>query len=255
MQDLASYAVEIATGAGADYADARAISQDYQHLGTKDQSVSQLDIGTSEGIGIRVLVDGGWGFACTQSTTKKAVAEAARRAVEVARASSSVLLSPVKLAPEPSYNATWVSPHTMDPFAISLETKLALLLEANRVIREVKGTTLAQGSMSFIRETKHFVSSEGTRVEQTSIRSACGIEAYATDADDRQKRSYPNSWGGQHELAGWEMVLKWNLLDHAQHIGEESVQLLTAPACPQTNTTVVLGASQLGLWVGRRHDR
>lgn len=249
MHDFALHAIDAAMAAGASYADARAIQQEYQDLGTKDQTVSILNLGSTEGIGIRVLCDGGWGFASTQILKKKAVAEAARRAVEVARASASVLARPVQLSPEPAYYATWVSPHKIDPFSISLETKIGMLLEANKIIRSVPGTTLAESYMSFIREHKYFVSSEGTRVHQTFIRSSCGIEAYATDEHDRQKRSYPNSFGGQHELAGWEMVVRWDILGNAERIAEEAVQLLTAPVCPQMQTTVILGGSQLGLQV------
>jgi TldD protein len=249
MEDLALYAIDVATGSGASYADARAIFQEYQVLAAKDESISTMEIGSTEGIGVRVLVDGGWGFACTQTLTKKAVAEAARRAVEVARASASVLSAKVELVPEPIYNATWISPHQMDPFAVSLEDKLTILLEANKIMGAVRGTTLAESSMDFIREKKLFLSSEGTRTDQTFIRSNCGIEAYATDDHDRQKRSYPNSFGGQPELAGWEMVLRWDLLGNAQRVGEEAVQLLTAPSCPQGETSIILGGSQLGLQI------
>lgn len=249
MYDLAQHALDVAIGMGASYADVRVIEKEFQYLGTKDQTVAQMNLGSSEGIGIRVICNGGWGFAATQFATKKAITQAVRRAVDTARASASVLPRPVELAPEPAYNAVWVSPHAMDPFAVSLETKLAVLLEAARVIRAVKGTTLAQGNMSFIREKKLFLSSQGSRIHQTFIRSSCGIEAYATDDHDRQKRSYPASFGGQHELAGWEMVQHWDLLGHAQRIGEEAVALLTAPVCPQTTTSLILEGSQLGLQI------
>lgn len=249
MHDIAQHALDVAAGLGASYADVRVIEQEFQYIGTKDQTVSRLDLGSSEGVGIRVLFNGGWGFASTQYLTKKAITDAARRAVATAKASASVLSRPVELSPEPAYNATWISPHAMDPFAISLETKLALLMEAMRIIRSVKGTTMAQGSMSFIREKKLFVSSQGTRIHQTFIRSSAGIEAYATDDKDRQKRSYPSSFGGQHELAGWELVDRWDLVGNAQRIGEEAVALLTAPPCPQTTTNVILGGSQLALQI------
>jgi len=249
MQEIAQHALDVAVGLGASYADVRVIEQEFQYLGTKNQTVSRLDLGSSEGVGIRVLFNGGWGFASTQYTTKKAITEATRRAVATAKASATVLARPVQLAPEPAYNAQWVSPYAMDPFTINLETKLAVLLEAARIIRAVKGTTMAQGSMSFIREKKLFVSTFGTNVHQTSIRSSCGIEAHATDAHDRQKRSYPSSFGGQHALAGWELVAQWDLLAHAQRIGEEAVALLTAPPCPQATTSLILEGSQLGLQI------
>ncbi len=103
--------------------------------------------------------------------------------------------------------------------------------------------------MTFIKEHKLFVSSEGAEIDQTFIRSACGMTANATDDHDRQKRSYPNSFGGQHENAGWEMVGHWDLPGNAQRIAEESVQLLKAPQCPHGVGTVIIGASQLGLQI------
>jgi TldD protein len=246
---LAQDAIEAAVHFGASYADVRVIQSESQHLATKDQTVSQLYLGSSEGIGIRVLCKGGWGFASTQKMTRKGVTDAARRAVETAKASATCLPSPVVLATEPVYKASWVSPHLVDPFTISLETKLAVLLEAAKIIRAVKGTTLAVGNMSFIREHKLFLSSQGSQIDQTFIRSSCGIEAYATDDRDRQKRSYPSSFGGQHELAGWELIEKWDLLSHAQRIGEEAVALLSAPVCPAGTSNLILEGSQLALQI------
>lgn len=249
MQDIAQHALDVANGLGASYADVRAIEHEFQDIHTKNETVSGLNIGSSQGIGIRVLYKGGWGFASTQDTSKKGVEEAAKRAVETAKASASVLSRPTQLASEPVYTETWTSPCKIDPFTVSLEDKLAVLMEAARTIRGVKGTTLAQGSLTFKRDKKLFVSTEGSNIHQTFVRSSCGIEAYATDDNDRQKRSYPSSFGGQHELAGWEMVQHWNVPAHAQRIGEEAVALLTAPACPQGENTVILGASQLGLQI------
>jgi TldD protein len=249
MQDIAQHALDVASGLGASYADVRAIEHEYQDIHTKNESVSGLDIGSSQGIGIRVMYKGGWGFASTQDMTKKGVEEAARRAVDTAKASATVLSKPMQLAPEPVYNETWSAPCKIDPFTISLEDKLAVLMQAARTIRAVKGTTLAQGSMTFKRDKKLFLSTEGSNINQTFVRSSCGIEAYATDDNDRQKRSYPSSFGGQHELAGWEMVQHWDLPAHAQNIGEEAVALLTAPSCPQGTKDVILGASQLALQI------
>jgi TldD protein len=181
---------------------------------------------------------------------KKAnVEKATQRAIEVAKASSSCVNPPVVLADEAAYKALWVSPHLIDPFTVSIEDKLAILMEAARIIHSVKGVTLAQGSMTFLKERKIFMSSSGSHIEQRFIRSSCGIEAYASNADDRQKRSYPNSMGGQHELAGWEMVHKWDLLGNALRIANEAVELLSADACPSGERDLILGSSQLALQI------
>lgn len=249
MRELAEFAISVATGSGASYADARVIDQVLQEIETKDLSVAGINLGASQGIGVRVLCNGGWGFASTQNLTKRAIEKAARTAAAVAKASAACLEKPVTLAPEPVYNAHWVSPHLLDPFAVSLETKIGVLLEAAKIMKAVKGVALAQGVMTFVKENKFFASSEGSRIEQTFIRSSCGIVAHATAEGERQRRSWPNSAGGQHELAGWEMVVRWDLPGNAQRIAEEAVALLTAPACPPAVTNVILGSSQLGLQI------
>lgn len=249
MRNLAEHAIDVATGLGASYADCRLIEQSSQYLETKDFSVAGINFGESRGIGIRVLVNGGWGFASTQNLSRRGIEKAAASAVATARASASCLKSPVTLAPEPAYVASWISPHLIDPFYVSSETKLALLFEAARIMKAVKGVTLAQGSLSFVKERKYFASSSGSRIEQTFIRSGCGIVASATGDGDRQRRSWPNSFGGQHELAGWEMVLRWDLKGNAQRVAEEAVALLTAPQCPVATKDLILESSQLGLQI------
>lgn len=249
MESLALYALDCAKSFGASYADVRAIEQQSEDIATKDESVSRLNMSSSQGLGIRVLVKGGWGFASTQDQKKAGIEKAVRRAVEVAKASATCVNPPVKLAPEPSFNALWVSPHLIDPFTISIEDKLAILFEASRIMRAVKGVTLSQGYMTFIKERKLFYSSEGSRIEQRFIRSSCGIEAYASNESDRQKRSYPSSFGGQNELAGWEIVEKWDLKAHALRTAEEAVALLSADACPTGTTDLIIGSSQLALQI------
>lgn len=249
MLSLAEYALDVARGLGATYCDVRVIEQESQYISTKNETVARLDLGTSQGIGIRVIVKGGWGFASTQQLTAGAVAKAVRRAVSTAKASATCMEQPVVLAPEPVFNAEWVSPHLVDPFSVSLETKIGLLLECARIMGAVPAVSMNQGHMSFIKEKKLFASSEGSRIRQTSMRSSCGIEAYAANDTDRQKRSYPNSFGGQHELAGWEMIDRWNLQGNAQRVAEEAVALLSADCCPQGEFDVILGGSQLGLQI------
>jgi TldD protein len=245
---LAQKAIDTARAMGASYVDARIIEQEYEVIATKDLNVAAFNQGNSYGLGLRVLCDGGWGFASTPNVDNKGIEAAAKLAVATARASATCLDQPVSLAPEPVHNAVWTSPCKIDPFTVSLEDKLSVLMEAAKIMLAVKGVTLAQGSMTFIKERKHFASSEGSRIDQTFIRSSCGIEANATSDSDQQRRSWPQA-NGQHEMAGWEMVAKWDLPGHAQQIAEEAVALLTAQPCPQTKTTVVLGASQLGLQI------
>lgn len=249
MQALAQEAIDAATALGATYADVRIIERRQEVIQTKNQALAAVNIGDSMGAGIRVLYQGGWGFASTQKLDSDGIAQAAARAVEVAKASATCVETPIKLAPVPVYRTKWISPYLIDPFTVSLEQKVRILIECGKIMNSVKGITLAEGEMTFIREQKLFVSSEGSVIEQTFIRSSCGIEANATDGDERQRRSWPNSFGGQHENAGWEMVAKWNLPGNAERIAEEAVALMKAPLCPQETKDIIIGASQVGLQI------
>lgn len=248
MDDRVLRVLDIAQNLGAEYADARLITKEYEQIESKNLEISAINRGTSEGIGVRILVKGGWGFASTSDLSRDAIEMAVRRAAAVARASSGIMKNPVKLAPEPVYDVFWESPYSIDPFKISLEEKSAILLSAAKNILAVKGISLASGHMDFVKEMKEFGSTEGSRITQLLIRSGCGIEANATSDTERQRRSYPKHVG-QYELAGFEMVQKWNLPDNAQRIAEEAVALLSAEQCPQGKTDVILGSSQLGLQI------
>ena len=86
MRALAEAAVDAAIGAGASYADARAVRLRRQHVVTKNLQVDDLSDSESEGIGVRVLVDGAWGFAGEGKLDEAAAREAALRATAFARA-------------------------------------------------------------------------------------------------------------------------------------------------------------------------
>ena len=107
---------------------------------------------------------------------------------------------------EASYVDSWQSPFRKDPFEIPLENQLALLLAADAEMRRVKGVTLTETGMQFRKIDSWFASSIGSRIHQRKMITGCGIAATSFQGDEIQKRSYPNSFGGQHSLEGYELV-------------------------------------------------
>src|SRR5207244_1077460 len=80
----------------------------------------------SFGFGVRVLHSGTWGFAASPKVTKEEVARITAEAVGVAKANAALQKKPVELAPVPSYQDTWKTPLTKDPFTVPIQDKLAL---------------------------------------------------------------------------------------------------------------------------------
>ncbi len=249
MDNLVSGALD-AAASRAQYADVRLVETSQQRFVVRNGVVDTLAMDESLGIGIRVLVDGAWGFASSNLLSPAEAVRTAETAVAVAKASASLSAGPVDLGPLVTSRGSYTTPVKIDPFTISHDTKLAILLEADAAMAPVEGLSARQGNLTFIRERKTFVNSEGAHVEQTIIESGGGIQATAVGAGEVQRRSYPQSFGRQQGCAGWEYILEMDLVENAERTATEAVALLTADRCPSDiTTTVIIGGSQLGLQI------
>jgi len=249
LLDLATSAIETAKLRGASYADARVMDIRLRDLSTKNSQVGTLAESESLGIGIRVLVRGSWGFAATDRLTREGVQACAAEAVAIAKASALAKLADVVMVPEQAFVDTWQNPYVKDPFRIPIERQLELLLAADRAMSRVKGVTIAEASMAFRRIEQAFASTLGSKIHQIKMQSGAGIVATSFHGSEIQKRSYPNSFGGQHQLAGYELVESLDLVGNAPRIADQAVALHSAPQSPEGTKTIILESSQLGLQV------
>ena len=249
MKYVCSWALNTATMRGATYADARVMVQRNRALATKNGKVGNAADSESIGMNVRVIVDGAWGFAASSELGRGAVEATAARAVEIARASARVKRGDVRLASEQPAVAEWVTPYQIDPFTISIEQNIDLLQKIDTELRSVAGITLAETNLNFNREEQWFASSEGADIHQTKLSTGAGYAAYAFAGNEIQKRSYPNSFGGQWQNKGYELVEELRLLENARRISEEAVELHKAGQCPEGTLDLILDSSQLGLQI------
>ena len=249
MLDVAKQAVDAAMAAGADYADGRVVTDESESLTVRNQQMEGIDRSRSEGIGIRVLVNGYWGFAATARLAPEEIDRTATLAVEIARAAARLPMEPVRLADIEPATGTWHSPMQEDPFHVPLEEKVALLMEATRRMQKVKGLAFAEGGIDLLRRQTWLATSEGTAVDQASVHSGGGIEATAIGDGEMQRRSFPNSFRGHISAAGWEHIQKLGLIEEAERTGTEAVELLSAPECPTEVTTLVIDSGQMELQI------
>jgi TldD protein len=249
LTDLAERAIDVARSAGASYADARYLAEEWESIDVQDDRVEGVDRGVTAGIGIRVIADGAWGFAGTARLEPSEVDRAAKLAVEIARSSVPLLKAPVRLAEEPPHVTSWSTPVEEDPFAVPIEDKIALLLAATGAMRTVQGLAISESSIDLWRRTSFLATSEGARIGQTITQSGAGIRAMAINDREVQQRSYPNSFRGHYACRGFEHVRAMDLVGNGPRIAEEAVALLSAPECPSTETTLILDAPQLALQV------
>ena len=249
MNEIAANALDAAVRRGISYADVRLIETEDRHVSTKNGKIGDLSSSVSLGLGIRVLDRGSWGFAATDNLTADGIETAAQLAVEIARASALAKKQDVVLAPEDKYEIRWTSPVRVDPFSISVDQNLALLYAIDQELRRNPGVTLAEAGLVFTRNRQIFVSSLGSLIDQTRYTSGAGFAAHSFRNGEIQKRSYPNSFGGQHQLKGYELVEELKLLENAPRVAEEAVALHSADQCPEGRFDLILDSSQLGLQI------
>ena len=249
MKQIAEWALNTAQTRGASYADVRIVDDRQRALATKNGVVGHASDSESLGIGVRVIAQGAWGFASTDDLRRESVEAAAARAVEIARASAQVKQHDTVLAPEEPAVVDWATPCRIDPFSTSIEQNLELLLAVDKELRAVEGVTLAEAQLHLRRYEQWFWSTEGSDIHQVKTITGAGFAAYSFRGSEIQKRSYPNSFGGQYQNRGYELIDELKLVENARRIGEEAVALHSAAQCPQGQATIVLDSSQLGLQI------
>ena len=246
MRDLCAAAVDAATGAGAEYADARAVVRRSQRLSTKNGRVEQLTDTESEGIGVRVLVDGAWGFACDRRLTAEGASDAALRAWAFAKAAGG--RGARALAPLAAQTGSYRTTYERDPFSVSIADKVEHCLRADEALNG-RDVIVRQASLRALREHKILLSSEGTDVEQETVECGGGLDCAAAGDGIYQVRSYPSASVGMSQQRGWEFVEQLGLEREAPRVAEQASALLRADLCPAKVTTLVLDSDQTALQV------
>ena len=249
MKDLALRALDAVSRSGVTYADARVVEVREREVSTKNGKPGHVGSSESTGIGIRVLANGCWGFSATDDLTAEGIAAAAGLALEIARSGATARKAEIVLAPEDAHRATWTSPVRIDPFTVSVDRNLSLLLAVDRELRREPGVTLAEASMHFERRRQVFASTLGSLIDQTRHVSGAGFSALSYRDGEIQRRSYPNSFGGQYQLKGYELLDELRLLENAPRIASEAVALHSADQCPEGELDLILDSSQLALQI------
>ncbi|MDQ6831283.1 MAG: TldD/PmbA family protein [Gemmatimonadota bacterium] len=239
-------ALDAAKSAGAQYADVRVSRNRTQNIFTRERRVQGLVDNETFGFGVRVLVDGAWGFAASSTLTAEEVTRVAKQAAAQARANRVSQIKPVVLAQggpaEP--NGVWRSPIQRDPFDVPIEEKVALLLAANEAALKIQGARFCTSSMFFLREEKTFANTDGSYIVQTIYRTQPSMSITAVANGDFQSR---NSTDVQPRGLGYEHVVDANLVENAPKWANEAVQKLSAKPVDVGRYDLVLDPTHLWL--------
>jgi len=232
-----------------DYADIRLVSMTRESIDVKNGVVEGLSSHEDKGFGIRVISNGGWGFASSSIISPPELKRIANLAIEVANASATTIREKVHLGEVEPYVDYYATPCQEDPFEIPLDEKLDILIRTTEALGTHKSIRATEAFMTFWRTHKFFLSTEGAFIEQDIMESGGGFSATAVGNSDAQRRSYPNSLRGDYSTAGYEFIREMQFLSHTERVRDEAVALLKAPPCPSLEATIIIDSSQMALQV------
>ncbi|WP_159476461.1 TldD/PmbA family protein [Dyadobacter sp. 3J3] len=164
---LADAGLNAATAKGASYADIRIGRYLNQFVITREDKVQSIVNTESYGVGVRVIVNGCWGFASLgEAKTETEVAKTAEIAVAIAKANAKLLAEPVQLAVQKGFGeVSYKTPIIKNLFEVPIKEKVDLLMAVNGAAQK-NGADYVNSQLFMVNEQKYFASTDGSYIDQ-----------------------------------------------------------------------------------------
>lgn len=246
VKELLTAALDAATAAGAEYADARVARYLNRRVSTRERQIQGVSDSESIGLGVRALVRGSWGFAATDALTREAATAAGRQAAAVGRANADIGSAPATLAPVEAYGeVTWRSEFEVDPWDVAVEDVVEHFLALNDVaLREPNARFVSSGA-HFVKEEKTLATTDGTIAAQTMIRTNPWLNTTAVSPDGGDFAS--RDWVVYPQGIGYEFIRDELTAENAARWASDAVRQLDAAPVEPGEWDLVLHPSHLWL--------
>jgi TldD protein len=246
LKDILTKTNNVATQRfGAEYAEARALRLFKTMLTLKEGRVEAAKQGIENGVALRVLVNGAWGFASVGSVDAEVLVSATSEACRMAKAASAQLKTPIKLAKTRIVDDRVHVKSIKNPAGISIEDKIktasSISGNALRYDKRMKSCTVDYLDLT---GTSYFMNSEGTCIEQDKL--YVWSRATATAA---QKGLFTFSREEIGSTSGYEIFDTETPETVGERLAKRAIEQLEAKP-PQGGTSpVVLGSNVVGVFV------
>jgi TldD protein len=250
LNDFAKMVVGLLKIKRVPYGDVRIVKSKVESIRVKNEKTETVTYHEDEGFGVRVIMNGAWGFASSSNICKREAEKVVKKAVEIEKAISMLKRDDVKLSKEKVHIDHYKTPFKIDPFTVPLEEKIGLLQEISRKMKKFKRIMIREAGLNFFSKYTIFANTEGSLVSQEILESGGGMKGTAIKGNEVQVRSFPSSFGGNFATCGYEFINELDLLSNVEPTCEECVKLLSAKQCPSIEkATIIIDTDQLGLQI------
>ncbi|MGI0059364.1 MAG: TldD/PmbA family protein, partial [Nitrosotalea sp.] len=241
LEDYAEKAIRIALDAGSQYCDVRAESVKTKGFVIENGEVENFVSSKDSGLGIRVLVNGAWGFySVSEPKSFDIVQQNIVDTVKAARYYSDYKKHKVRLADVRSFTDNIRFPVLVEP---NVEEMIKLGLESDKIIHDQKRIIKSSVLMHHDKFHKYFINSEGSKITQDFDDVMANLSATAHYSGLTE--SVNTTEGGR---GGLEMITgKNDILVVSKSISEKADALLDAKTVKEEKAAVVMNPDFVAL--------
>jgi TldD protein len=245
---LSEAAISAGKAAGATHVDVRIERTRSGLLALRDVDLQSQADETIFGIGVRVIVNGAWGFASSPDVSIATAKKMAEIAVSMAKTSKPLSTEEVTLTPEPVYaNQQWVSAYEIDPFEISDQEKIGRLTDLSAALLKASNVNHSSARSMYVKEQKHYADSYGTSTTQQRVRVQTQIEAISVGAhgfESMRTLAQPAGYGWE-----WMGNSVWNWDQEIAQLPDLLAAKVAAPSVTPGKYDLLIHPSNLWLTI------
>ena len=240
-QDLADKAVTYAVTQGADYCDVRAEKQSINSALIENGEIEHVRELSDNGIGVRVLKNGAWSFfSITNPKSFDEIKDSIGKTIKNAAHYAERKNTPSRLVPIKINKITKEFPVIKKP---DLDALIKVGLECNNIISDQLRIRKSIVNPKFVKNSKYFASSEGSKILQNFTDVI--IEMVAIAHESGLTQSVNITEGGR---GGMEQITKNNKAqESAKNISQKASELLDAIPVKEEKTTLIMNPDFVSL--------
>jgi TldD protein len=236
-------AIENGQNLGATYVELRGESGFNEYIKMDDSRVSALTQRIEQGVAVRVLVDGAWGFVSTGDMNS--LDQAVKDATSMAKAAAPTRREPIVLAEIKGLEDVVEVKVQKDPRHVPIEEKIKYMSDMTNVIRDydsrITAVSVTSRSASGM---KYLATSDGTRIQSQSI--LVWTMPWATGKEDTQLSAAREDISST--TLGWEFFDKIATPEVVGETVAKRVKLQLEGASPKSGSfPCVLGGAVIGV--------
>ena len=248
LDALSEAAISAAKSAGASHVDVRIERTRSGLLALRDTDLQTQADETQFGIGVRVIVNGAWGFASSPDVSIATAQKLAGVAVSMAKTSKPLSTEEVALTPEPVYaTKQWVSAYEIDPFEITDHEKISRLTDLSATLLKASNVDHSSARSMFVKEQKHYADSYGTSTTQQRVRVQTQIEAISVGSfgfESMRTLAQPAGYGWE-----WMGNSVWNWDQEISELPTLLAEKVAAPSVTPGRYDLLIHPSNLWLTI------